>query len=136
VNKAAVRHRAGGRCEYCLIPESFVGVPFHREHIIARQHGGTDKSENLALACPECNSAKGPNIASIDPATGALISLFYPRVQPWATHFEVNGVQIRGRTGIGRATASLLDFNHPQRLIVRIAMRRRQLWPLNESSAI
>jgi 5-methylcytosine-specific restriction endonuclease McrA len=26
------------------------------EHIVARQHGGSDDPANLALACPECNS--------------------------------------------------------------------------------
>jgi hypothetical protein len=47
-----VRERAGDRCEYCLLPQS--GLPiarFHIEHVIARQHGGTDAPDNLALAC-------------------------------------------------------------------------------------
>ena len=29
---------------------------YHVGHIVARQHGGTDESENLALACYHCNA--------------------------------------------------------------------------------
>ena len=32
---------------------------------------GIDKGIN-ALACPDCNAHKGPNLTSIDPETGAL----------------------------------------------------------------
>ena len=50
--RKVVRQRAGGRCEYCHLPEEFSELSFHVEHIIPRQHGGTDDPENLALACP------------------------------------------------------------------------------------
>ena len=50
-----VRRRAGERCEYCGFLQEFSGLRFHIEHIVARQHGGSDESSNLALACPECN---------------------------------------------------------------------------------
>src|SRR5437016_3905081 len=40
-------------------------VRFHVEHIVARQHGGSDTVENLALACPECNRHKGTNLTGI-----------------------------------------------------------------------
>jgi 5-methylcytosine-specific restriction endonuclease McrA len=47
-----VRERAGHRCEYCrLSQEAEPFFAYHIEHIIARQHGGGDNSENLALAC-------------------------------------------------------------------------------------
>jgi len=38
--------------EYCrLRQEHEEESPFHVEHIVAQQHGGTDDGENLALAC-------------------------------------------------------------------------------------
>jgi hypothetical protein len=45
-------------------------IPFHVEHIVSRQHGGTDDASGLALACDRCNAYKGPNLTSIDPDTG------------------------------------------------------------------
>jgi 5-methylcytosine-specific restriction endonuclease McrA len=74
-----VRERAGHRCEYCRMPERHSALSFHIDHILPRQHGGTDAIENLALACPECNLRKGPNLTGIDPDTGAVIRLFQPR---------------------------------------------------------
>ncbi len=50
-----VRRRAGDRCEYCRLPQEFSELRFHVEHIIPRQHGGTDDPGDLALACPDCN---------------------------------------------------------------------------------
>lgn len=46
-----VRRRAGGRCEYCRLPQHAVEGPFHIEHVIAQQHAQDDSSSNLALAC-------------------------------------------------------------------------------------
>jgi hypothetical protein len=66
-----VRNRAGNRCEYCLLPEAFL-VPHEPDHVIASQHGGPTSSENLALACFDCNRRKGPNISSVDPWTLTL----------------------------------------------------------------
>ena len=45
-----VRRRAGGRCEYCLLPQESFEAAHHIEHIVARQHGGGDETSNLALA--------------------------------------------------------------------------------------
>jgi hypothetical protein len=33
-----VRHRAAGRCEYCGLRQEQEPLPFHVEHITARQH--------------------------------------------------------------------------------------------------
>lgn len=63
----AVRDRAKHRCEYCHFPEALAEVPFHCDHVIARQHGGPYELQNLALACCFCNRYKGPNLAGIDP---------------------------------------------------------------------
>lgn len=110
-----VRERAAGRCEYCRDPESLSLATFHIEHITARQHGGDDGAENLALACPDCNWRKGPNLTSLDPQTGKLTRLFHPRTDSWPEHFIASGTRIQGRTDIGRATTELLDLNSPAR---------------------
>jgi hypothetical protein len=46
-----VRHRAGNRCEYCLHPQEYADTTHDVEHIIAKQHLGSDDLSNLALAC-------------------------------------------------------------------------------------
>jgi len=69
--EAEVVGRAQGRCEYCHFPEGAAELPFHSDHIIAEKHGGNTTSANLAWACFSCNLRKGPNIAGIDPETGA-----------------------------------------------------------------
>src|SRR5438094_7035068 len=52
-----VRTRASNACEYCRIPQEATPViPFHVEHIVSRQHGGTDDPATLALACDRCNA--------------------------------------------------------------------------------
>ena len=58
-------------------------IPFHVEHIVSRQHGGTDDPRGLALACDRCNAYKGPNLTSIDPDTGTVVALFSPRRNVW-----------------------------------------------------
>lgn len=118
--RAKVRQRAGDRCEYCLIRQEHEDEsPFHVEHIIAQQHGGTDEMENLALACCWCNAFKGPNLASIDPDSGALTRLFHPRRDVWAEHFRRDGAAIAGLTDVGRTTAWLLQFNEADNLAQR-----------------
>ena len=46
-----IASRANFRCEYCRKPEIISNFSFHVEHIIGRQHGGTDNISNLAYAC-------------------------------------------------------------------------------------
>ncbi len=60
-----VIERAGNRCEYCGFPQSVTLLAFEMEHIISEKHGGTTSLENLALACPYCNRAKGTDLAQI-----------------------------------------------------------------------
>ena len=87
-----VRRRAGNACEYCRIAqESTPLIPFHIEHIVPKQHGGTDDPEHLALACDRCNAYKGPNLTSVDPDTGAVVALFHPRHDLWSEHFVLKG---------------------------------------------
>ena len=57
--KAAVRERAGGRCEYCPMPELGTFFEHESDHVIATQHRGPTDLQNLALACVQCNRFKG-----------------------------------------------------------------------------
>lgn len=112
-----VRQRAGNRCEYCrLRQQDEEENPFHTEHIIAKQHGGSDDLENLSLACSQCNAIKGPNLSSIDPDTGLLTRLFHPRRDRWEDHFRRDGAYLLGLTDVGRTTAWLLRFNDADNL--------------------
>jgi hypothetical protein len=95
-----VRERAGTLCEYCHLPQGFSGLRFHIEHIVPRQHGGTDDTSNLALACPECNFRKGTNLTGIDPDTRQVTPLFHPRRDRWNDHFALVDGSI-GRTNLG-----------------------------------
>lgn len=114
-----VRLRARGCCEYCRLDQRYSSSIHHIEHIVSRQHGGTDDLTNLALACHRCNLAKGPNLSGIDPKTGSMVALFHPRRQAWAQHFRFRGVRIEGLTPIGRATVAVLAMNDARRLELR-----------------
>jgi 5-methylcytosine-specific restriction endonuclease McrA len=62
LTREQVLQRAGRCCEYCLLHEDDDPLfTFHIEHIIAKQHGGTDALSNLALACvpPMTSSSRG-----------------------------------------------------------------------------
>jgi len=64
---------------------------------------------------------KGPNLTGIDPLTDAITGLFYPRRDRWEEHFEWSDFHIVGKTGVGRATAAVLDMNGDDRLDLRLA---------------
>ena len=114
-----VRKRAGDRCEYCRLAQELSGLRFHIEHIIPRKHGGTDDVDNLALACPECNLRKGPNLSGIDPETGKVTRLFHPRRQNWDDHFRAASGRLNGKTAAGRATIKVLGINMAHRVGLR-----------------
>jgi hypothetical protein len=124
-----VRMRAGNRCEYCLIPQSEREFRFQIDHVIARQHGGTTASENLALCCSRCNLHKGPNLAGIDITTGQMVRLFNPRTDVWADHFQWQNVMVVGVTDIGRATITVLKMNDVLDLAARFDLQERRLFP-------
>jgi hypothetical protein len=122
-----VRERAGQRCEYCRLHQNQSELLHHIEHVVARQHGGTDHSDNLALACHRCNLHKGPNLSGVDPLTGLVVSLFHPRQERWHEHFAFREEYIEGLTPAGRATVEVLALNDARRLELR-----RELLALGE----
>lgn len=48
--------RQNGRCFYC---DCGLGAEYHRDHVIPLLLGGSNGPENLVVACPRCNRAKG-----------------------------------------------------------------------------
>ena len=115
-----VRRRAGERCEYCRLHQRNSELVHHVEHIVAKQHGGSDNPDNLALSCHRCNLHKGPNLTGIDPLTGNVTPLFHPRRELWSEHFVFEGVRIEGITATGRTTVQLLTLNDARRLELRL----------------
>jgi len=118
--RRVVRDRAGNRCEYCRIHQD--DEPFfrlHVEHIVARQHRGSNDPGNLALSCHHDNDHKGTNLSGIDRQTRRVVRLFNPRRQRWARHFRFVGPVIVGRTSCGRATIDVLALNAPDRVELR-----------------
>ncbi|MBC8115822.1 MAG: HNH endonuclease [Candidatus Saccharimonas sp.] len=119
--RATVRERANHKCEYCQLHQDHSPLaPLQIEHIRPKKHRGTDDSENLALACIDCNLAKSCNIAGIDPDSEQLTSLFHPRLQRWGEHFNWQGAFIMGTTAVGRTTVDVLDMNSDDRLELRL----------------
>jgi 5-methylcytosine-specific restriction endonuclease McrA len=123
--RGLVHHRAEERCEYCRLRQEHSELRHHVEHIIAKQHGGSDDPENLALACHRCNLRKGPNLTGTDPQTGRVTRLFDPRHDRWSGHFVFEDVCIIGLTPVGRATVHVLDLNDARRLDLRTAIMKR-----------
>jgi hypothetical protein len=111
------------------MPQSAYRARFPIDHIIAQQHRGPTRADNLALACVNCNAHKGPNIAGIDPETGATVPLFHPRRDRWPDHFEWRGAELVGRTPVGRATIVVLDINDPEIVAVRKSLREEGAFP-------
>lgn len=129
IDRAFVRRRAHGRCEYCRLPDSALGPSdFHVEHIIARRHAGSDDVENLAWACLFCNLYKGPNLASFDPDTGELTRLFHPRKDKWDEHFRLDQAKIIGTSSVGRTTVWLMELNSRVLLNLRASLIAEGGW--------
>jgi len=94
-------------------------VPFHVEHITAKQHYVDDTLSNLALACDRCNAFKGPNLASVDPTAGEMVNFFNPRYDELNEHFQLVDAALLGLTPKGRASVHLLQMNSRPRIQLR-----------------
>ena len=114
-----VRQRAGGRCEYCRLPQAGTQVPIEIDHIIARKHRGRTLAGNLALSCYYCNVYKGPNLTGRDPATGKVTPALPSPPSQMELSFPFRGQPPIGRTAIGRTTIDVLRMNHPQLVALR-----------------
>jgi len=126
-----VRGRAGGRCEYCHMPEAHVSSQFEIEHIVPKQHLGSDALGNLAWACAQCNRHKGPNLSGLDHRVSRIrpIRLFHPRLHVWRYHFKCSGPLLAGRTAIGRATVHVLNMNDDMQAELRRQLLNEDLFP-------
>jgi len=115
-----VVERAAGRCEYCRFPQDASFLPFGIDHVISEKHGGATAAENLALACVFCNSFKGTDLGSLDPATGQLTAFFNPRIHAWDDHFPIeDDGNLQPQTPEGRVTVAILRMNDPERVLER-----------------
>lgn len=117
-----VWQRAGDRCEYCQMLQTYDPATFEIDHVVPEKLDGQTVERNLALACFKCNNHKGPNIAGIDPETSEKTFLFDPRADAWGEHFVWQGPVLVGRIPIGRATIAVLQINVSHRV-----SHRRQL---------
>ena len=116
--RAFVRKRAGFRCEYCqLREEDYEFQRFHVEHIIPRQHDGTDDPNNLCFSCSLCNWYKGTNLAGL--IGDKVVALFHPRRQTWKRHFRWYLTTLVGKTKIGMVTVRVLRINDEPRIMLR-----------------
>ena len=122
--------RAGHRCEYCLMPEWALLAGCEVDHIISRKHGGIADLSNLALSCARCNRAKGSDVGSVSPATGAFVRLFNPRIDQWDEHFKLEEARIAGLTEIGAVTAALLRMNEDERILERRLLQMLGEYPV------
>jgi hypothetical protein len=115
--------QAGNRCGYCLGEQKYVYAPLEIDHILPTAEGGTDDEVNLWLACGLCNSHKSTKTHGVDKTSKRKVKLFNPRKQNWKRHFYVeNGIEIVGKTAVGRVTVEALRLNS------RIAITVRKNW--------
>jgi HNH endonuclease len=129
--RAFVRERAGFRCEYCRLHEDDADfLTFHVEHIIAKQHRGSDDPNALCFAGSECNWAKGPNISGL--IGGKLYPLFNPRKQIWNRHFYWDHTTLIGKTKTGMVTIQVLNINRPSRIMLREHLLFEGRFPLHD----
>lgn len=125
-----VQRRARDACEYCHLPQEASVLPHQVDHIIGRQHQGSDDADNLCLCCIRCNLKKGPNIASIDPGTSLIVPLFHPRRHSWREHLSLGeDGRMQGLTPEGRVAVQLMDMNNMERVSLRSLLLRRGRYP-------
>ena len=117
--------RANQQCEYCKLPDKASFFTFHIDHVVSLKHGGGTTLDNLAYACPLCNVAKGPDVATFLDDIRIAVRFYNPRIDLWDDHFSVDTTGLMNdKTDIGRATIKILGLNHPDAIIERIEMIR------------
>lgn len=123
--------RCQGICEYCRSQAKFSPNNFEIEHIVPVSRNGQTTLENLALACPSCNSYKSNKIDSIDPISNQTVPIFHPRQMQWSDHFTWSDdtTIMLGITSIGRATILLLQTNREGVVNLRQVLSDRGFHP-------
>ncbi|MBC8098149.1 MAG: HNH endonuclease [Armatimonadetes bacterium] len=118
-----ITERAHGLCEYCQTAQLVV-ITLEIDHILPQAVGGKTEFDNLCLVCRGCNSFKQAFQVGFDPDTGQMTSLFNPRTQVWAHHFQWDeaGISLLGLSAVGRATIHRLQINRES------VLAARQLW--------
>ena len=124
-----VAQRADFRCEYCLLREEDSFLSFEIDHIVSVKHGDGNEPENLAYACPHCNTNKGSDLVTVVDSYDDLVRLYNPRTQVWNHHFRALDGEIIAETRIGQATINLLRMNQPDRLIIRRLLAQAERYP-------
>jgi hypothetical protein len=105
------------------------------DHILSVKHGGLTTAENLAYACFHCNRHKGSDLGSVSVRTGSLVRFFNPRLDQWKEHFYWNEARIEAISEIGEVTERLLEFNHPERVVLRRWLQEIGRYPTVEALA-
>ena len=131
--KKQVTNLAQGCCEYCKSQIRFLPNSFEIDHIIPISRGGLSQLENLALACPQCNSHKSDKVSAIDPVSEQIVPLFHPRQMRWTDHFcwSDDTLEIIESTDTGRATMARLRMNRETVMNLRAVLRELGLHPPN-----
>ncbi|MCF8246493.1 MAG: HNH endonuclease [Saprospiraceae bacterium] len=120
-----VADRAGYRCEYCRVPELFLATTYHIDHIVSLKHGGQTVLDNLSFSCPHCNQYKGTDVAAfVDLKSKKTIRFYHPRQDKWDEHFEIKEGETLSKTNIGEATVRVFNFNLPERVMLRMELKR------------
>ena len=101
------------------------------EHIVPLIRQGLTTLSNLAYSCGGCNAHKKDKIESLDPLTRQLTSIFNPRIDIWADHFEWSddNLYIIGTTQIGRSTVHRLKVNREGNINLRRLLKMAHLHP-------
>lgn len=120
--------RAGERCEYCGIPQACTSLPHELDHIRSLKLHGKTSSQNLCLACAQCNAHKGPLAAGYEAGSENLVRLFNPRDDEWDSHFEWSGATLSGKTDVGRVTIDVLNINDSRRVAHRQMLMELGSW--------
>ena len=109
------------RCAYCQTQQQISGVRLTVDHIIPESLGGKTETDNLCLACWDCNLYKASRIAVFDDISQSVVRLFHPQQQSWAAHFSWNSDSslVMDKTIVGRASISALRMNRIELTIAR-----------------
>lgn len=132
--RSQVRERAGGRCEYCRLPDWLTELPHEADHIRALKHSGPTELSNLAWACARCNDYKGSDVSTYVPGTDRLVRLFNPRIDAWDEHFFWDEAFVRAHSEIAQATIVLLRLNAENRVMIRRALMEDSLFFASETT--